>query len=52
LKSIQRAILRAIPGTRLHLAAEKKAMERKLRKAGYSRSGAVTEVARRFKRHD
>jgi len=51
LDKIRRAVIAHVPGSALHLAKNKRLLEKQLRADGWSRSGAVIEVARRFKRH-
>ena len=50
LREIWRAVLRAIPGTALHLAERKRRFERELLVAGVSRADALYLVSRRFPR--
>jgi hypothetical protein len=46
---IARDVLALVPGTKAHIAAEKRRVERALRAAGWSRSAAVADVARRHR---
>lgn len=49
LEVITKKIAALIPGTRAHLASDKRRMEHELRAAGYSRSQAVAMTALHFK---
>jgi len=48
LDKIRRAVIAHVPGSALHLAKNKRLLEKQLRADGWSRAAAVAEVSRRF----